>query len=308
MSGDEDDGGNDDDDDITDWDRIDMAATWELFPNYLLDYMHLSASKTLHHKTSMKREVSKLESKLANNPRMQETHQQLMHKKLIGRRREERDLHGLMMEEAEVEEMMKFKFKEVDGKEGSRSRRREKKEEKMVLDAQIDEEYEEEKKRKKQNHVGMDHWKVFRTKLIASDWKHIFNQFQSVFGSHSGGSSNVNSNSNSNNGDVDWMSVMASHHRVASYLVELCNVSSPSSSSAPVTVDNEEQEQNTNKNKDKGSNVHKHKRTLIPKSLDESGQVSYLTMTSHLHDAYTVNAHTTHRHRNKNKNRRRSRH
>ena len=56
---------------------------WELFPEYLIDFRHLTASKTLHYKTQMKQDFDKLRSKLVRDPTIVERHEQNMEKQQI---------------------------------------------------------------------------------------------------------------------------------------------------------------------------------------------------------------------------------
>ena len=53
---------------------------WELFPDYLLDFRHLTASKTLHHKTQMKQDFEKLQAKIVHDPTIIDKHQQIIKK------------------------------------------------------------------------------------------------------------------------------------------------------------------------------------------------------------------------------------
>ena len=46
----------------------DARAFWEMFPDYLLDFRHLTASNTLHHKTQMVEDVERMKTKLARHP------------------------------------------------------------------------------------------------------------------------------------------------------------------------------------------------------------------------------------------------
>ncbi|ETO30195.1 hypothetical protein RFI_06925, partial [Reticulomyxa filosa] len=239
----------------------------ELFPDYLLDFLHLRASQTLHKKTQMKKDVESLESKLANDPTIREKHASTWSKKMEMEQEESRT--DLWWSEKQERELV-AENEALQNKTPEQIQKLEQKRQQFKMD---DCQYHGE------------------VKLTLADVKHIFEQFLRVFGNETS--------------SHDWMDSMSAHHHVASALVDLYTSNTATdveldttNAKDPLSKSNSNDNNNNGNNNKSGDNDNAEQgdsllSTNIPnqwleKGADIFGHLSCLANSSQLHDMYTV--------------------